>query len=302
MVLAEKQSIYVERSKVNKKEETMFFSIGNLEGTPQTLLLTFSVENAKGRLIINFNSKEIFNRELPEGTASPITIPVQNIQLNNELKFYTSDVGLAFWATNRYELTDVKLLGTVKNTEAQRATTSFIISQQEMENFDTAYLRYITECSGDVGVLKIYMNNDLLTSKAPTCMAREKLDLTKSNLASGANELRFELSRGSVYLTNLGLNLQVKEPRWPAYYFEINQTVYDKIQNSKYNTMLRIKFIEDSKAKEAEININGRKLIMEEDTNFYEKNIEGYLIKGNNYIKLIPQTDLEIATLRIAIV
>ncbi len=296
-ILAQRDSLYVATSKLNKKTETIDFSAG--DGIVKSLFITFNVDKGKGRLIIKFNGHEIMNREVKEGTVNPIKLPTEYLKENNRIEISASDVGLAIFSRHYYELSDVNIVASTENLESQRAFTTIIISKEEIKNFKSGYIRFIADCPKTPGTLKVYLNGAQLVSKTPSCGSPDKIDFTKNNLYEGENNIKFEITRGNVYLTNIAMIINLNKPKWPVYYFMINDSIYKEIQNNEKTPILQIKFVDDYSDKQGTININGAKFFLDEDSALYERNIKNYIVKGNNYIKIIPSSDLDIVSLRV---
>jgi len=301
-VLVSKPSLFVETSKLNRREATLDFDIDSFEEEISKIILTFNVEKSKGRAIILLNGKEVFNGHLDEGFISPIELDTTYLNSENEVRILASGIGWDFWNKNYYELRNVKLIAATKDLENQKAYSTVILSGQEVESFDSGVLRFVTECTGpDIGTLKVFLNGHLLSSKKPTCRSYDILSFTEDQLVKGRNELAFELSGGTVYLTNLELQTSLKEPKWPIYFFEINETIWEDYEDEKIDFWFRMKFIDGDDDKQAQLNINDRKFFIDTDEEEYEKKINSYVIEDDNYIKLIPETDLDISYIRVEI-
>ena len=182
-----------------------------------------------------------------------------------------------------------------------QSTTTFRLSDQEVDEFKSGYVRFTVECGGDKqsGRLRVRLNDNLISSSVPDCLAVEKIDITKEDLTAGKNDLSFELSEGTLYLTNLAAHIEINAPRWPIYYFDINSTVWNRISRSHLDVPMRVDFVEDSKEKDIEVTINSRKFYIETKENSYTKKIQSYLKEDNNYVRIVPQSELNIANLKI---
>jgi hypothetical protein len=63
--------------------------------------------------------------------------------------------------------------------------------------------------------------------------------------------------------------------------------------------ILRIEFIDNDKAKRAEMNLNGRKDMIDQTDNIYERDISSWVKEGNNYLELKPLTELNVVKLQV---
>jgi len=301
-VLYKRPSAYILTSKLDKRTASIHFKLEQPENV-KALLLSFNVDKAYGRLIVELNGEDIYNKQLKESDTPVIRLPTETITSENSIRIYASGVPwYAFWRKNVYELSDIKLIATIKRTETQSAVTTFRLSDAEVDEFKSGYIRFVTECTGSVkGLLKTYFNGRLMSSTVPSCMGIEKLDLVQSDLMPGRNQLRFELTEGLLFITALTVNIEIKTPKWPVYYFEVNSSVWDCLSNRNCEAFIRLEFVEESDSKQAEFTINGRKFYMDTKDDFYDKKITSYLRQGSNYIKITPETDLEVASLRVYI-
>ncbi len=301
-LLLSQPSLYIMTSKMNKKTEPLQFKFDQNKQKINGLLLSFNVESASGRLLIDLNGNEIFNGELESGSQQPIQINPTFVKDSNTLTFSVSEVPwYRFWSRNQYELRELKLISSTQDLEGMQSTTTFRLSDQEVDEFKSGYVRFTVECGGDKqsGRLRVRLNDNLISSSVPDCLAVEKIDITKEDLTAGKNDLSFELSEGTLYLTNLAAHIEINAPRWPIYYFDINSTVWNRISRSHLDVPMRVDFVEDSKEKDIEVTINSRKFYIETKENSYTKKIQSYLKEDNNYVRIVPQSELNIANLKI---
>ncbi len=301
-VVAEKSSVYVMSSKLDKKDATIRFE--TTEGIEyEALILSFYVQDSSGKIIITFNGQEIFYGELNRGVNGPLRIDTILIEDTNYLEFSVPKVPwYRFWGRNQYEIRDVKLIASTRNLEAMEALSTFRLSQVEVDEYDHGYLRFTEECKGrQEGILKVYLNGGLISSSITDCYGYEKIDIAAEDIVAGKNEVLFDLSEGTLYLTNIEIKLELKEARYPIYYFELNDTTWERIVEDDLEVYLDLDFIREYEDKEAEFEINRRKFYMDTDELSFSKDIKSYLRQGSNYITLIPKTELNIAQLRVFI-
>ena len=84
--------------------------------------------------------------------------------------------------------------------------------------------------------------------------------------------------------------------------FEIGSGTFSKIRNGDEDAVLTIKFVDDKSQKRARLNINGHIESVQTDKAMFSKNINSKLSEGNNFVRLEPLEDLEVAELKIEIV
>jgi hypothetical protein len=300
-VLFEKPSLYLMSSKLDSKTDTIHFSYDSRYEKLGSVLLSFNVEKAYGRLIVELNGEQIFEGSMPRGSQGPIRMPEALIKSNNLLRLSVSSVPWwRFWGRHQYQLNDVKLTGTLSRLDTLEATSIIRLSDQEVNEFQSGFIRFMTECTGgDQGVLKVFINNRLISSSVPSCPGYERIELGPEHLYSGKNEVAFMLSSGAVYISSFVLRVDIKEAKWPIYYFDINSTKWDEIQDENPDIFLELEFIDEGYSKLALFTLNGRKLHMDTKDDTWQKRINGYLRKDSNYIRIEPETDLDVAALRI---
>jgi len=260
-------------------------------------LLSFSVSKHSGRLIILLNDEEIFNGEV---SSAPEPIKLDSLQKENLLDFKVADPGIMFWKTNSYELRDIKVTGTINNLENQQATSVFLLQDAEYSNIKSASMVYLVECNAlQVGNLKLFLNDVEIASRVPDCGSPDKVIIDPQDFRRGKNELRFFTDKGSYLIDNTVLTVDLKEPIFPIYYFELNATQHGWVEADTKNLILTIRFVDDNALKQAILNINGHKSVLETYDSGFTKNIDVISAEGNNYIMIEPRTNLPIVDLRV---
>jgi hypothetical protein len=63
--------------------------------------------------------------------------------------------------------------------------------------------------------------------------------------------------------------------------------------------MLKLTFTEGTDQKAGRLNINGRETSIFQRERVYTKNINDYVIEGNNAVKILPETTLEIVSMEV---
>lgn len=295
MVLKDVGSLYVSKSKFSESSKKLILVLDDAENT-KNVILSFYVKKHKGRLIVLLNDEEIFNSEV----RGSYQIKLENIERENLIEITASDPGIAFWGTNYYELTEVKITGRILNIKNQEAINAFYLNEEEIRLLEKAALNYFVDCNKmDVGLLRIYVNGVLLSSDIPDCGSFEKLVLDKRDLKEGRNEVRFFTEQGYYLIDQAYVKTELEEPLWPVYYFEINSSQWTNISDNTLDPILTMEFVDDKERKVATLNINGYKRGIDTYEATYSRNIEDVVKLGNNYVKIIPETTLYVVELRI---
>ncbi len=299
-VLKDVGSFYVESSKGSKKIKEVILVVADPANT-ENAKLSFNVAEHKNRLIITLNDIEIFNSE-----ASGFTqVALENVKKENLLKFSSPETSwFNLFGKNFYELSDVKVTATIEDISNMEAMQTFFISATEYQNLEEAYLRYFVDCRpATSGRLRIYLNDVLLSSKVPDCGSAAKTNIDSEYLAAGTNTLRFYADEGNFLLDQVAVKTQLKEPAYPLYYFEINATQWNWIENDERTVGLYMDFAGIDEDKRAELTINGHKTMIDTDKESYTEIInKNHLREKNNYIRIIPEGTIEIVELKIKLV
>lgn len=279
----------------DKKDKTLHFSVRDVENT-DNLLLSFSTTKSEGILMISLNGYEIF-----EGTSGqPVHIERNLLQEENTLIFSVSSVGFRFWSTNEYALANVKITADITDLSRQRSQNVFTLTTTEFNNLEKAFLKFIPYCGGitDAGVLEIEVNQYEIFSAAPICDDPYKQVVPLRYLEPGDNHIVFKTNRGSYSVEQIRFEFDVKDVRKKVYYFEINDSNWERIQDGD-DVSLEIEFVYGDENKRADLNINGHFTNIDQEERQYSRSIKSWVDEGNNYIEIIPKTLLEIRKLKI---
>ncbi len=284
----------------DKKEKSLDFVLEDPDNT-DNVVLSFTTKKRGGILTIKLNNNVVFESELTSDLIEPIKLNKKMFGKTNTLAFTVSSVGLRFWETNEYSFENAKIIGDITDTSRQESTNIFTISESEYVSMDKATLKFIPYCGNvnDLGALEIYINNKKLVSSVPNCDDPYRQSIPKSALNEGENNIVFKTNKGSYSVEQIRISLDFKEPKVKTYYFEIKGSTFKKIQNGDNDALLTIKFVEDKKLKQAKLDVNGHIESIDTYNMVFSKNINTKVSEGNNFIRLEPLEDLEIAELKI---
>ena len=299
----EKINPFVVRNGVfDKKDMITSFSIDNLENVEE-VILSFTAKKYKGILTIQLNGKIIYEREITSEIAEPVKLSKSLLDKENSLKFSVSSVGFRFWTTNEYSLENVKITGDITDVTRQKSQNIFSLAQTEYNNLDKVTLKFIPYCKGvaDVGMLDISVNNHNIFSAVPVCDDPYKQVIPLGTVNAGENFIVFSTGKGSYSIEQISLNFEVEETKKKIYYFEINESTWEEIEEDDSAVMLKFMFIDDNKNKRADVSINGHLTNIDQEDEYYSRNIRNWVSEGNNYIEIRPRTVLEIQELRVEI-
>lgn len=288
-------SVFIESSGVTSRTIPLF-----VENTAENGRLTFSVNDHKGLLTVQFNGDEILKGDITT-LAEPLSL--ENIQRENLLEFSVdSPSSWRFWEKNMYDIRNVHVTATVENLERREAVNTFFVSREEAdrENIDQAYIIYLVDCSvTEAGILNVFLNDNLLSSKIPDCGSLEKTFIDPDDLVEGKNEIRFVADQGRYLIDQIFVKTKLRKPITPIYFFDINETQFENIDNGTINATLQLRFVDDDERKTAVIAVNDHRIFLDTRQDSFTKNIDPFIEEGSNSIRIEPEKTLHILELKV---
>jgi len=302
--------------KTTKKAE---FIVDDLDNS-DNIILTFSPTKSKGELIINLNNENIFQQEVGINPP-PVKLKKRLLDEENILEFSVSPVGWKFWTTNEYCLNNVRIIGDITDLSRQESQNIFTLSSEEYRNLEKAKLKFVPYCgkAAEVGVLDVMINNRNIYSAMPVCDDAVEQEFTTSILRDGENKVIFKTNKGSYSIEQIQVLLNTEESPSKLYYFEINESLWKKIEKNDIEVKIRIEFADvvgdverddrmtefsNEDVKRAILNINGHRREIDQEADIYEKYLTAFstnsaanttlVQKGNNYIEIVPLKTLRI--------
>jgi len=275
------------------------FRISDLKNT-ENVLLSFTAKQHKGILTIKLNDVNIFESEITTSNPKPIILKKDYLEGNNILEFSVSGTGIRFWSTNVYSLDDIKIVGDVADISKQESKNIFFISENEKLNLERAKLRFLPQCKPeDAGKLDVLINYQEVFSGIPDCGGINVYSFSTNVLHKGDNNIVFKTDKGSYLIEQIKVQTSLRELTYPTYYFEVNETAFERIKSGSYDAKLALEFVDDKKDKIMNLNINNRMIYVDTDEAKYHKNIGDYVREGNNFIKIEPLSMLDIVELKV---
>lgn len=295
-VLKGVESVYIEAARGADKRKSVMVAVRD---KVENAKLIFSVSDHNGVLIIKHNDNEIFSGEVKQFTE-PISVDLKE---ENLFEFSTEPVPwYKPFSKNFYDLKDVRITGTVEKLDNKEARQAVILGQEEADLLSEAAMSFFVDCNvRDIGRLSIYFNEKLLSSKVPDCGSAEKIQIDPVDVVSGKNDVRFVAEKGTYLLDQVHIRTKLKEPIFPLYFFNINSSTFSRIENNTVNSTLGITFVDDKERKAATIEINNQKTRLDTRSANYSKNVDSFLAAGTNFIRIVPETTLNIVELRLVL-
>ncbi|MFH1063943.1 MAG: hypothetical protein V1729_02590 [Candidatus Woesearchaeota archaeon] len=286
------------RSVFSSKPASVQFTIDDIANTEE-VLLSFLDKKQKGALVVKVNGNEVFNSEVTMENPAPIRINKKFlIQGSNQIDFEAESVGIMFWRVNRHQLENLQITGEVSDVSRQMSQNIFIVSATEKSNVKRAILRFTPDCViGKTGKLNVLVNQHSVYYSVPDCGGRIAIEFTPDVLRDGENTIVFDSGEGSYLIDLIRITSELKDILQPAYYFEVTPELMTAVRNGHDDIFLELKFTEGKEQKSGTLNINGRETGIFQTERVYSKNINDYVIEGNNAVKIIPETVLEIVSM-----
>jgi len=295
------QLLQIKNNWFSKEPKAFSFTVEDVSLTTK-LLLSFSVPEHEGDLSILFNGEEVFFGEILTENIEPISLPKKLIAEENEITFEVSNTGWSFWRSNFYILENVKVIADIKDISRQSSQSTFVLTENENNNVERTTLRFFPECNPiRAGLLKVYVNNNLIFSGVPDCGILNRYEFAPEHVKEGENTLIMVTEEGSYLIDQINVVTKLEKPDYPTYYFVIDPIVFDAVRSRSVLANLDIEFVDDGEIHRALLTINGFKTEARTDGAFYSRIINDFLITGNNYIQVTPETDINIARMRVVL-
>ncbi len=281
----------VSSSLFDTKEKELRFSIDDLEDLEE-LYLAFEVDRGEGILLIELNGNPLYSEETL-GTVA-LLLPMGMIKRENILTFKTNSIGAAFWKSYKYSLRDVSI-DKVFERENNREDRSFVLRTEEIENLDSAVLRYSVFCNLGEGILSIRLNDNSISSESLPCTpGKKKVELDKNLLKTGTNELTFSLNKGDYVLDSILVETSLLKSEFRTYAFVLDEEEYDAVVSEERGVILSMGI--RGTLKVADIIINGFTVSLDTTDTSFSKDISSYVREGNNIVEIVPKREFEITT------
>ena len=289
----------------DKKDRTVSFGIDDLENT-DNVILSFKAGKHDGILTIKLNNEIIYENDIESETVAPIKLNKNLLQDSNTLEFSVSSVGFRFWKTNEYSLDDIKIIGDITDKSKQESRNVFTLTATELFNIEKVDLRFVPYCKSEakVGVLDVFVNNREVFSAVPVCEDAYRQPIPLGILDEGENRIVFRTNKGSYSVEQIKVEFVEKDVRTKVYFFEVNESVINKIKSGDKDVILTIEFVDDEKDKRADLNINDRLSTIDTEKKTFTKTLNDdndpdFIEEGNNFIEIRPRTRLDIVEIRV---
>jgi hypothetical protein len=296
-VLLTEENPFIIKKGITSQYKTIEFALQDPENT-DNVLITFNAPTHNGVLKIIANEQTIFEGEIQTQSPPPIKINKKYLQEQNKIELQVHGFGIP---AKTYEIENLKIIGDITNIKKQEASHLLTIQAAEYDNMERANLDYTPICNqASAGIIEVYINKNLMFSGVPNCDSMARIDLYPEDLNKGRNEIEYRLINGMISIEQIRLKTYMRTQEKWSNYFYITEKDYERVDNG-YNAILDIEFADDGYLKEAEININGRLQKIDQTEPDFIRDISSAIKKGNNYIAIKPESNLNILNLEIKI-
>lgn len=295
------KSLSISKSLFGSNSQELSFNVEDLTDLDRAIL-SFTVSNPKGELIVELNGQKVFQQKIRTSSVEVISLPVDLLRKVNNLRMYASSPGIAFWAENHYTLNEVKIIEYFERENSQEERT-FVMSNNEFENAQSVSLDYSIFCNSLEGaaVFKVYLNDKLILPQTLNCITSSpSLDLDLDDLKEGQNTLRFVIDRGDFLISNMKVITKTTGAAIWSRTFSINSDDFDMVTSGEFRVILKLS-LETKGTKQAKIEINEDSFTLDTTSDTFSKDISDFVEKGENIIRIIPDEDFSINTLRISL-
>ncbi len=298
VVLGSENPFVIEKSLFGEQRKTVVFTVSDLKNTAGVFLGFQSPEHS-GTLVLALNGQQIFEGEVSVNNPPPVSLPVSLLKEANIIEF---SVKGGFFSSKKYSFRDMKIVGDITAVEMQVASNTFSVSNIEHDNIDTALLEFFPLCrQKTAGVIDIKLNEKIVYSAVPVCDSLNRQELFKEDLLPGRNSLVFSIKKGSYSIEQARVRIATKPGKSFVDFFDVKSSLYNAVLDKKNKVTIYVEFVDDSRLKRAQLNINGRLDIIDQKTKIYARDISALVREGNNYLELKPLTDFDIARLEVRV-
>ena len=276
----------------NVETEKTIFATGiqtgrfSVYGKVEKIKLFISVREYNGALKIKVNGNQI--AVLKGNGVLEAEVPVSDLKKENTLTL-ESTMPILPWGRNFY---------IIDNVQIQQFYTVFKTSQTQIlnleENFSdvgSARLSLWVDCIGQKNLV-IMLNNLKLLDDYSCGLKSFDIKPSKSNVFIFKSD-------GDYYLHDIKLDLKFKVNDYPTYYFNLNADDLNMIRSGKKSSLLGIQF-DSSEEKNFDFYVNGILVVKADTVKInWQASIDKWMRDGQNSIKIIPKTDVNILDLKL---
>lgn len=292
------KSLTISRNLLKNNFKEVLFDMKDLNKLDSAKLL-FLIRESKGSITITLNDALVYEGEL-DSSQLPIELPLSYLkETGNVLRLESASPSWRVFSSNYYLLQDLTLAKNV-NIKNNRALRSFMMNAEE-QKIKSAKLLYFISCnSNENGQLTISLNNRQVYKDLVFCQYQDEREIPLSKdlfSLTGSNTLMFEIDSGDYSIDPLKLSVELARSSYPTYSFEVDSDLWKRINDKDAKVMLKLNLGEGRK--KAVFLIQGETVSMDTSAATYERDITSLVENGANSIKVMPDTNFDITSLKV---
>ena len=292
------KSLTVSRNLLKNNFKEVLFDIRDLDKLDSAKLLLL-IRESNGPLSITLNDNLVYDGEL-DSSQLPIELPKGYLkQSGNVLRLETASTGWRIFSSNYYLLQDLTFVKSL-NVQNSRAARSFLLDTEE-QKMRSARLLYFLNCNDNKnGQLTISLNNRQVFRDLVFCQYQDEREVPLSKdlfSLSGSNTLTFEIDSGDFSIDQIKLSAELARSTYPTYNFEVDSGLWDRINDGDSKITLKLGLGEGRK--KAKFLVQGESFSIDTSGSAYEKDITSLVENGANSIKIVPENNFEITSLKV---
>jgi hypothetical protein len=233
-ILVEENPFFISSSMFSTRQKTVEFSAPNPNNL-RNVVLTFSTpQTASSPIIITLNGKEVYSGHTNQFNSQPIRIAASDLDLENTLSVRTTSPGLAFWKSNTYQFSSLKVTAEYIDTDGLLATHRIDLRSSEIQNLRTARLRFDPRCNEqNVQRLIISYNGEEIYNAIPDCGMVNAVPIPRKVLQTGTNSIVFESLGGTYLVDQVSVITQLEEDKGVTYFFDLDKKYFTSTVRSE---------------------------------------------------------------------
>ncbi|MFP4111660.1 MAG: hypothetical protein ACLFPQ_03295 [Candidatus Woesearchaeota archaeon] len=300
-IIAEENPFYIKRSWFSGTEKSIRFQIKEPKDT-KNVQLSFNALQHDGRLSINLNGYNIYDKQVEDVLIEPIPLDSMYISENNNLVFSVSSPEWQFWDKNEYSIDNLIIAADIDATENLNARHNFFMEPEEARSINSARLIFTPLCTEDsVGRLTVKINSRTIYSSIPDCNLPARIDFSASLLEEEENFIEFSAAYGNYLIDTVSIKTETGETDYPTYYFDLSADEYHDIKNRNDDINITIDMLDNEEFKEAYVLINEHRLYLDTEDDKFTRNIKEIVYEGKNTVQIKPLRSFEITRLRVVL-
>ncbi len=295
------QNLVIKKGIFSRSSPKLKFQTEDTQNTKR-VTLNFYVDKASGELKIKLNGRTVYSEEVGSG-AQIIDLNKNLLKGENELEFFASGPGIAFWQTNTFNLKNIILKQEFEriNTREERR---FTLTNSEIQSMSRATLKYTQVCNqrleGGTTLLDISINDQRVESLRISCVTTDQeLEIGPKYFIGGQNTITFTLEEGDFSFNQIVLKTQSKEIRDKAHQFSIPAKEFEKIKSGEKSVRLELLFAQERKQKNARLGINNNELLINTADNSFSRDITDLVVDGTNFLRIVPSNSFTVNSLKV---